>query len=354
MINLINKRLLYRQFRHSIFTIIKNTLLTLLIIFIATTCTREWNNPSDEFGNNYRPFPFLSTTAVANITGTSAVTGGNITYGGSSKVTSRGICYSTISNPIISNNHTTDGTGTGNFISNITNLTANTTYYVRAYATNSNGTAYGYEKIFKTNITGQTGTLTDVDGNTYNWVGIGKQAWMAENLKVTKEADGTVIPFVTDNAEWANLGDNNTDKACCYYNNSNTNRDIYGALYTYVAAKDVCPTGWHLPTDDEWTELEDYISNDGHFGVEGTALKATSGWYSDGNGTDDYGFFALPGGSRHYDGTFFGVGDGVWWSSTEDGSSSAWYRDLYYQYASVGRGAHCKSYGFSVRCVRDN
>jgi len=199
--------------------------------------------------------------------------------------------------------------------------------------------------------------ITDADGNIYKTVMIGTQLWMAENLKVTKEADGTAIPLVTDDAEWAALEANDTDKAYCYYSNSTDSLAKYGALYTYAAAKDACPTGWHLPTDAEWTELKTYIANDGHSGTEGTALKSTSGWYDDGNGTDNYGFSALPGGSRYgNNGTFYSVGGyGYWWSSTEYGSGDAYYRSLTYGYggADVYRYYFNKSFGFSVRCIKD-
>jgi uncharacterized protein (TIGR02145 family) len=122
---------------------------------------------------------------------------------------------------------------------------------------------------------------------------------MAENLKTTHYPNGNVIPLVTDNTTWGNLGDNNTDDAYCYYNNNaNNEADTYGALYTYAAAKDACPTGWHLPSDAEWTTLKNYISAEGHNGIEGTTLKAIAGWNNNGNGTNNYDFSALPGGHR--------------------------------------------------------
>ncbi|MEA3316716.1 MAG: FISUMP domain-containing protein [Bacteroidota bacterium] len=197
--------------------------------------------------------------------------------------------------------------------------------------------------------------IKDIDGNVYEIVTIGDQVWMAENLKVTQEVNGTAIDLVTDDTEWANLGDNDTDKAYCYYMNSADSAAKYGALYTYAAAKDACPTGWHLPSDAEWTELTDYLAANGHSGTEGTALKATSGWNGSGNGTDDYDFSALPGGYRYdYDGAFDSVGNlGYWWSSTESSSSDAYYRYLYYNFSGVVRYSDYKSYGFSVRCVRD-
>ncbi len=165
--------------------------------------------------------------------------------------------------------------------------------YVRSYATNTNGTTYGNEVNFT--IIGTS--VSDYEGNEYGVVQIGNQIWMTENLKTTHYADGIAIPLVTYNTAWANLGDNNTDDAYCYYNNSQ-----YGALYIWAAAMNgavsstanpggiqgACPDGWHLPSDAEWAELVNSISNDGHSGTEGTALKSTSGWNSDGNGTYIY------------------------------------------------------------------
>ncbi len=202
---------------------------------------------------------------------------------------------------------------------------------------------------------GQGPILTDIDGNSYNTVLIGNQLWMAENLKVTKEADGTAIPLVTDDTDWSILGDNSISKAYCYYSNSTDSLSKYGALYTYAAAEDACPVGWHLPTDAGWTELTTFIANDGHSSTEGTALKSTTGWNTNGNGTDDYGFSALPGGYRNgNNGTFIYVGTyGYWWSSSTEGSSYAYYRNLSDLSTVLFRDYNNKSSGFSVRCVKD-
>ncbi len=211
-------------------------------------------------------------------------------------------------------------------------------------------------------------TFTDTrDGQVYEMVKIGDQVWMAENLRATVYPDGAPIPKVTDSTEWSNLSA--TDSAYCWYNNdSTTNADPYGALYTWAAVtgdsssnsnpseiQGVCPDGWHVPSDDEWSELVTFVGNDGHSGSEGTALKATSGWDSDGNGTDDYGFSALPGGYRVYDGGFNHIGyNGYWWSSTEGSSADAWSRRLYYSFSDVSRTNYVKGDGFSVRCLRDS
>ena len=182
-------------------------------------------------------------------------------------------------------------------------------------------------------------TFTDSrDGQTYKTTKIGNQTWMAENLNY-------------------NVGNG----SYCYNNNS-ANCAIYGKLYIWEAAKTACPTGWHLPTDDEWKQLEMAIgmSQSEADGIgwrgtnEGTKLKATSGWYNNGNGTDDYGFSGLPGGSRSGNGVFFDVTyGGIWWSAAEYSTSHAWSRRVDYTGTSLNRGNYYKEFVFSVRCVRD-
>jgi uncharacterized protein (TIGR02145 family) len=309
--------------------------------------------------------PTLSTTIANCITTTSASSGGTINNDGSAAVTSRGVCWSTNHNPTIADSKTTDGTGSGSFTSSISGITANTTYYLRAYATNSAGTGYGQEYIFKT----YTGTVTDNDGNVYNTVTIGTQVWMVENLKTTHYNDGTSIPKVIDNTAWDGL----TSGAYCWYNNdSATYCNTYGALYNWNTVKTgkLAPTGWHVPTDAEWTTLTDYLTNNGYgYGGSGIdiakSMAATSGWNANttaGNIGNDpasnnsSGFTALPGGFRYYDGSYYGIGYyGIWWSSTESNTYDAWSRDIDYEH-SVVRSSY-GSYeggGFSVRCLRDN
>ena len=127
--------------------------------------------------------------------------------------------------------------------------------------------------------------------------------------------------------------------------------------------KGICPSGWHLPSDAEWEQLAQYVSDqkgpysksDDNWGEVGKHLKATSGWNNNGSGTDDFGFSALPGGYRDYGGYFYDIGDyGFWWSSTEYDSKYAWYRYLLCSYSGFYRYYYCKDNGFSVRCVRDN
>ena len=323
----------------------------------------------------------VTTAAVSSITDNTAVCGGTVTNDWGFTVTARGVCWSTTGEPTLESNdgYTIDGSGTGSFISNITGLSKGTTYYVRAYATNSIGTSYGAEMVFETTRPWECGTSTiaDYDGNEYGTVQIGSQCWMQENLKVTHYADGEAIPLVEGTSEWDALIE--TDKAYCYYDNSTASRDVYGALYTWAAAMDgvassdanpsgvqgVCPDGWHLPGDSEWKQLEMFLGmsqaeadGTGSRGTdEGGKLKenGTTHWVSPNTGaTNSSGFTALPGGYRYRYGNFYLMGTtAAFWSSTEASSYHAWARLLYYDNSEVGRYSHSKDYGFSVRCLKD-
>src|ERR1035437_4285243 len=323
--------------------------------------------------------PTITTTAITSITSTTAVSGGNITADGGGTITSRGVCWSTAQNPTTADNKTTDGTGSGSFTSNLIGLNAATSYYVRAYATNSAGTAYGNQQsfttsqeigqiIFNPNLT--YGTVIDIEGNVYKTIQIGSksiqstQVGMAQNLKTTKYNDGTPIPNTTDNTTWPAL----TTGAYSDYSNTPSNSTTYGRLYnwyvvdnnavTKVASnggKNVCPTSWHMPTDAEWTTLTTYLGGES---VAGGKLKetGTTHWTTPNTGaTNETGFTALPGGYRYYDGPYDGIGVyGYWWSSTEYSTTSdAWFRLMYYDYPSIYRNGSFEPFGFSVRCVRD-
>ncbi len=221
----------------------------------------------------------------------------------------------------------------------------------------------GKEKSTSINVF--DGTVTDIDGNVYQAVKIGDQWWMAENLKVTHYRNGDAIAHVTDNTEWTNL----SSGAWCVYDNNDGNTDTYGLLYNWYAVDDsrnIAPEGWHVPTDEEWKELEMYLGmsqseadDTGWRGTdEGGKLKATGTeyWNSPNEGaTNESGFSALPGGCRYfYSGYFYFMGFyGYWWSSTEASSTSAWNRGLYCGYSDVCRSYDYKRYGFSVRCLRD-
>jgi uncharacterized protein (TIGR02145 family) len=207
--------------------------------------------------------------------------------------------------------------------------------------------------------------VKDIDNNRYDIVTIGTQTWMAENLKTTRYNDGTTIPLITANGPW-NTASNNGDDAYCWYDNDASNLITYGALYNWYAIdtlsngnKNVCPIGWHIPTDVEWDILRDYLdpSASGNTNIAGGKMKEAglAHWATPNTGgTNDSGFSGLPGGLRNYNGLFFQFSlYGYWWSSTEFDTSDAWYRDLIYFNDNVRRDYDYKGSGFSVRCLRD-
>jgi len=294
-------------------------------------------------------FVSITTDSISNVTFNSAISGGNILSDGGLSVTARGVCWSTSPNPTIAlNTKTTDGSGNGSFISNISGLIPNTTYYVRAYATNSAGTAYGNEISFAT--LQHIYSVYDIDSNGYDTVYIGSQVWMKQNLKVGRYKNGVTIPNVNSNF-WGGL---NIGARCYYNNDSATYSFTYGALYNWNAVNtdNLCPIGWHVPSDIEWTILTTYLGGDI---IAGGKLKATTLWNSPNTGaTNETGFTALPSGYNYDGGTFghFGL-FGCWWSSTEYDSTLAWKRYLNFSSSNVYRSIGYKIDGFSVRCLRD-
>jgi len=207
------------------------------------------------------------------------------------------------------------------------------------------------------------------DNQLYNTVLIGNQCWMAENLAATKYNDGTDIPLVTGNSAWEALS---TPAYCWYDNNESTYGAAYGVLYnwyTTVADNGLCPAGWHLPTDAEWTTLTDHIGGTSSpFGNELKSCRQVNSpqggscnttehprWNeSSENGTDDYGFSGFPGGQRNYAGNFSGVGEYLhWWSSTGYSTYRGWCRYLNYNSGNIGATDKSKRDGFSVRCLKD-
>ena len=199
--------------------------------------------------------------------------------------------------------------------------------------------------------------ITDVEGNSYKTVTIGTQTWMAQNLKVSKYNDGTPMSNVKDSIEWSKL----TTGAWCYYNKDEKNNTKYGKLYNWYAVsktsngnKNVCPTGWHVPTDAEWTVLTDYLGGES---VAGGKMKevGTTNWNSPNTSATNTSLFTgLPGGLRYYNGHYSYIGYyGYWWSSTEGGTLYAWTRYLDSSNGDAGIYSNDKDYGLSVRCLRD-
>lgn len=296
--------------------------------FYSVRCVRESPDPQVFL-------PTVTTSLVSNVGETSATGGGNVLEDGGGAVTARGVVFDTAENPSLEGNSgfTVDGAGLGVFESEMTGLALETTYYVRAYATNSAGTTYGSQVSF---TTGSDDNVTDVEGNVYPVVKIGEQTWMAKNLRTRTFNDGTPIPIL-NNADWAAV-DYSTNPLPSHglyphtaiegLNSDEAVMEAYGVLYNYFAATDprgICPPGWHVPSNAEIDTLLNFISGGEQFG--GKQLKSCrqvstpeggdcetsihprwNFWGSTIWGTDDYGFSALPAGYRTGGGTYAFIG----------------------------------------------
>ena len=206
--------------------------------------------------------------------------------------------------------------------------------------------------IMVTSCGGNTASKSTTTDTLSNKLHIGKQVWMTKNLDVDKFQNGDVIPEAKTEGEWKAYGDAG-EAAWCYYDNDRKNGEKYGKLYNWHAVNDsrgLAPKGWHVPTDEEWTILTDYLG-----GVEkaGAKMKSKNDWFDDGNGTNSSGFSGLPGGVRR-SGVFTWIAvHGFWWSSTESATDAAWNHCLYYNTGNLTRNNCIKNYGSSVRCLRD-
>ncbi|WP_332456349.1 fibrobacter succinogenes major paralogous domain-containing protein [Petrimonas sp.] len=301
--------------------------------------------------------PTIETTEVTEIKETTATSGGNVIDEGTTSVVVRGVCWSTSESPTIDDNKTEDGSGDGSFTSLITGLEPRMTYYVRAYATNSEGTSYGKQLSFMTTIPqdGPGLTLTDIEGNKYNTVWINGYQWMAENLRTSTLNNGVPISNVTDGTAWGSL----TTPGYAWYLNDEINHKIYGALYNWFAVNTgkLCPEGWHVSTDPEWDALITYLGGNNVITMGKLRETGTQHWDTTTEQvTNESGFTALPGGFRHItNGTFGRLGNmGLWWTPTSQNATNAYYRDIFIDRTVVGRYPAEKQRGFSIRCVRDN
>ncbi len=339
-----------------IFNSILNGLTPGLTYYVKAYAT---NSIGTAYGNEVSKLmiilPTLSTDPISYVMITKAKCGGSISNdSGGLEITARGVCWSTSQNPTIANTKTVDGTNSGKFTSSIAGLAENTTYYLRAYATNSwGGTGYGNSISFTT-FSKKGPTVTDVEGNVYQTVRIeydfALSLYMAENLKTTKYNDGTPIVNEPSASLWNNL----TSGAYCWYNNDVNNKNIYGALYNWYAVntEKLCPTGWTVDTFYGWRSFRDAIVTSGKIKEQGT-----SHWTSPNTGaTNETGFTALPGGyrARTYGSDFSGLGTSAsFWSSQGKTMNTAYYMEVDKFYENYFFIESCyMAAGMSVRCTK--
>jgi uncharacterized protein (TIGR02145 family) len=311
-------------------------------------------------------FATITTLSPFEITSDSVKTGGTITDDGGSDVTERGVYIGTMANPEAMGLRIRAGSGIGSFIITISDLTPSVAYYVRGFAVNERGESLGSTFMFTTKSKVPSGpiiynpdliygTVSDIEGNIYKTIVIGTQTWMADNLRATKYSDGADIPHIADNSEWVSL----KTPGYCWYDENPEYKNLTGALYNWyvVETNKICPAGWHVPSDNEWFVLTDYLIGEP---VAGSKMKEVglTHWKTPNDGaTNSSGFTALPAGHRlDADGTFHDIGiASPWWSSTEYNIYKPYYRSVYYLNSAVFRGSGSrKEYGFPVRCLKNN
>ncbi|MDD3740842.1 MAG: FISUMP domain-containing protein [Bacteroidales bacterium] len=312
--------------------------------------------------------PIVETSDVINILMNSAQSGGTILDDGGDEITAIGIVWSTMMNPDIDINEgiTIETSGAISFNSVLSGLFPNMTYYVRAYATNSAGTSYGNILSFTTleSFFSPGAGVADIDGNLYQTVLIAGREFMAENLRTSRYNNGDTINRISDSDSWALSG---SGSYCWFEDDSTAYEELYGKLYNFMSIinGNICPSGWHVPSDDEWAELETYLGMDnlalyesGWRGEnQGGMLKQTGleNWLSPNAGaTNQSGFTALPAGYRGVDGVFQDLASSTYfWSMCQTGySSNVWIRALNNTEKGVLRDTVEFFKGASIRCVK--
>ena len=290
-----------------------------------------------------------ATTAASGVTTVISYTGGNSGTHNGQVVSSTGLTGLTAT---LQAGTFANGNGSLTYTISGTPVTSGTA----SFALNIGGKSCTVTRAVANPTSGYGSNITDIEGNSYKTVFIGTQQWMGENLKTSKYSDGTTIPNITDNTQWQN----NTTGAWAYYNNDAANNAKYGKLYNWYAVspttngnKNLCPTGWHVPTDAEWTVLMDYLGGDA---LAGGKMKevGTTKWISPNFGATNASLFTgLPGGIRYDDGNYSNIGNnGYWWSSEYDTNDDASCLGLSGSngYAVIYGGF--KRDGLSVRCLR--
>jgi len=342
-----------------------STLKTYYLRAYATNSVGTAYGNQEVFTAKKLTIPEVSTTNITLYTSNSVTAGGFVSKDGNDIVTDRGVYWGTSQNPEITGTKLQIGAGTGSFSANILGLNSNTTYYVRAYASNSAGTGFGNELSVILWMNYPSAGVTDVDGNSYNSVKIGNQVWMTENLKTTRYSDGSDIALVNTKNAWTSLVW--SSKAYCWFGDDISNKDKYGALYTWNAAMNganasstipsrvqgVCPTGWHLPSAGEWEELITFL---GGSTIAGGKLKDTgeTNWASPNPATNESGFTGIAAGMRDGLGNFFDEYKfASWWGSTDWPLQKAYMLYCSYLLIKSSLSIDDMDSGHSVRCVRD-
>jgi uncharacterized protein (TIGR02145 family) len=341
--------------------------LFILVAFLTGACEKDDDNGS----------PVVITNELGPVRRTSVECSGSIDTSKYKSLLAAGFCWNTAGSPTLEDNFVLADAWRPEFEYTIQGLLPATTYFIRAYASSLEGVGYGEVRRFTTMPAGFSvvynpatvyGSVADVEGNVYKTIEQGSQTWMAENLKTTRFNDDTEIPLVTGGTEWELM---RSPAYCWYENNEAIYKDFYGAYYNWYAVNTgrLCPSGWHVPSDEEWKTLEMQLGMSQESAdswalrgtTEGLEIKETGthNWYPDDNiaGTNESGFTALPGGFRMgYDGGNIGAEGYVsfWWTSTRyleyDYGVCRW---LMYLQPMIFRDTRELDSGFNVRCIKD-
>jgi uncharacterized protein (TIGR02145 family) len=334
--------------------------------FLLTLCKK-----SEEI-----PLVTITTVPVSNISRTAVSLEGSLINEGTDTIISYGFCWNSSPQPtfddnrIVVNSMKTGNTTNGTYVNYIRDLSPNTTYYVKAYAVTVNNKFYGEQETFTTkpatvNITFNPDltyqSIPDIDRNIYKTIKIGDQESMAEHLKTTRFNDGTAIPLVTDNYVWNNL----ITPGYCWYNNDEEGfKNIYGGYYNWYTVKNgkLCPSGWHVPTKEDWKVLKLSLGIAPELAEPGAPfqeiteahkIKETGNFnWPEGSviATNESGFTALPGGSRSVD-TSFGEGTTASWWLACDYALSIWI--VNFDNWILDSDMLSEKYGMNVRCMKD-
>jgi uncharacterized protein (TIGR02145 family) len=316
-------------------------ILFVLISFTLSACKKESNIS----------LPSVITYSPLYIASTSATLGCTVPSDGGSAIINCGIYIGTSQNPEKTGLPLQIASDTGAFLGQVNGLLPSTQYYVKAYAKNAKGESLGDQVNFTT-----PGTINDFDNNIYETVKIGTQLWMAKNLSTTHYDNSDQIN--TTSLSTSNISVESSPEYQWSYDGADANAPVYGKLYTYYTITDsrlICPAGWHVPTDAEWTTLETTL---GGFLIAGSELKeaGNSHWIAPYNldATNESCFKALPGGYRIDTGVFSYLENyGYWWSSTTGDTDNGWVRSLFVQSGQITRMAFLYKNGASVRCLKD-